>query len=150
MNVYAVQLDIAWEDKATNFVRVRGLLAEATPGTGSLIVLPEMFATGFSLDVGAIAEEVGGETEAFLGEIARAYASFVIGGVVTRGVDGRGRNEALTMGPSGELIGRYCKLHPFSFAGEDAHYASGEEVLTVSCGEFVVAPLVCYDLRFCS
>lgn len=148
MKVYAVQLDIVWEEKGKNYDRVRALLAEVSPAAGSLIVLPEMFATGFSMNVEKIAEEVGGETEAFLGEVARQYASFVIGGVVTRGRESLGRNESVVVGPSGELIGRYCKIHPFSLGGEDAHFESGEAVVTLSCGEFVVAPLVCYDLRF--
>ena len=51
MNIAAVQLDIVWEDKPANFSRVRSLLAEARPAPGSLIVLPEMFATGFSMNL---------------------------------------------------------------------------------------------------
>ncbi|NJL73374.1 MAG: hypothetical protein HC888_18500 [Candidatus Competibacteraceae bacterium] len=62
MRIAAVQLDIQWEDKAANYKRVRRLLDDAPPAPGSLIVLPEMFATGFSMNVRAIAEGPDGPT----------------------------------------------------------------------------------------
>ncbi len=148
MNLVAVQLDIAWEDKQANFDRVRALLAEAAPAKGSLLVLPEMFATGFSMDIARIAEPPGGPTEAFLAEMARAYASTVIGGVVSQTPAGRGRNEAAAFGPDGASIARYAKLHPFSYANETDYFDPGGEIVTFPCGDFTVAPFVCYDLRF--
>jgi predicted amidohydrolase len=148
MKIYALQYDIAWEDKSKNFERVETLLADANPEPGSLIVLPEMFATGFSFNVNDIAEDVGGPTETFLTNLAQRHNVHIIGGVVTQGKTGRGRNEALLFNPQGKCIARYCKLHPFSFAGEDAHFESGEAVLTTPLQEFTLAPFICYDLRF--
>src|SRR5260221_930361 len=66
VNAYALQFDIIWEDKPANFEKVRRLLTKAPPERNSLVVLPEMFATGFSMNVDAIAEPYGGETERFL------------------------------------------------------------------------------------
>ncbi|MHC4718357.1 MAG: nitrilase-related carbon-nitrogen hydrolase, partial [Planctomycetota bacterium] len=66
LNVLAVQFDIRWEDKPANYDRVRRLVLSASPAPGSLIVLPEMFATGFSMNVAGIAEQVGGPTEQLL------------------------------------------------------------------------------------
>ncbi len=148
MNVVAVQLYIVWEDKEANFDCVRTLVENTVMEAGSLIVLPEMFATGFSMDVAHIAEEPGGMTETFLAELAREYSAYVVAGVVTKASDGRGRNEALAVAPSGEIAARYCKLHPFTYGDEDKHYAAGEEIATFGCGDFVAAPFICYDLRF--
>lgn len=130
-----------------NYSKVRSLLRGAVVEEGSLIVLPEMFPTGFSMNVAAIHEPLNGDTESFVVSIARDYRSFVVGGVVTLGADGRGRNEALLAGPDG-MIGRYCKLHPFSFSGESEHYQAGDQIVTFQAGGFRVAPFICYDLRF--
>jgi omega-amidase len=148
MQVIGCQLNIVWEDKRANFARVRDLLAQATIEPGAMIVLPEMFATGFSMQVDRTAEAAEGETKSFLAQLAREKSSFVVGGVVTRNADGRGRNEALVIGPNGSEVARYCKLHPFSFAGEDRHFAPGDATLSFAWGSFQVAPFVCYDLRF--
>jgi predicted amidohydrolase len=148
MNVVCVQFDIAWEDKPANFATVRRLLGAITIPPGALVVLPEMFATGFSMNVAGIAEGPGGSTEAFLAETGGTWGAFVLGGVVTRADDGRGLNQALLVGPDGKTIGRYTKMHPFSFAGEDRYYAGGDQPVAVEMGGTRLAPFICYDLRF--
>ena len=148
MQVIGVQLDIAWENKPANFDRVRSLLKNTSVELGALIVLPEMFATGFSMQVEQIAEPAQGPTQQFLSQLARDTGAYVLAGVVTRGADGRGRNEALVVDPTGKELLRYCKLHPFSLGGEDKHYARGDETCSFTWGSFRVAPFVCYDLRF--
>ena len=148
MRVIGVQLDIAWEDKQANFRKVRGLLDGGEIPRDSLIVLPEMFATGFSMNVEGIAEEKGGRTETFLADLARRHSSFVLAGVVTRQADGRGLNQAVLLGPDGAERARYSKNQPFTLGGETDHYAAGTDVTVVPCGGFQLAPFVCYDLRF--
>ena len=148
MNVHAVQFDIRWEDKPANFDRAGRLVASASPQPGSLIVLPEMFATGFSMNAGTIAEPAGGPTEQFLAELARDHGSCVLGGVVSTRPDGRGANQAVAFDPEGREIARYTKLHPFTHAGEDRHFAPGESLVTFQAGGLTIAPLICYDLRF--
>lgn len=113
MHIVLCQLDSSWEDKATSHVRALQLLRATNIPAGSLIVLPEMFATGFSLNVAKIAEEPAGETHQFLQSTAAEFDSMVLGGLVTAHPDGRGRNEALAIENSGQLAARYCKLHPF-------------------------------------
>jgi len=151
MEILGCQLDIAWEDKAANLAAAGSILAADVPA-GALVVLPEMFSTGFSMNVAGIAEGPDGPGHAFLAETARRYQAYVIGGVVTRAADGKGRNEAVCYDPAGSEIARYAKLHPFGFAGETAHYAAGDEVVTFRVGgdpgQIVAAPLICYDLRF--
>jgi predicted amidohydrolase len=148
MHIAGIQLDIAWEDKVANHAKVRGLVAAAKLPKGSLVLLPEMFATGFSMNVAGIAEAPGGMTEAFLASLAMEHGFYVAGGVVVRAPDGRGLNQSLTMGPDGAVVARYSKIHPFSYAGETDHYAAGTETLTYAWAGASVAPFVCYDLRF--
>lgn len=148
MKVVCCQLDIAWENQAANYAKVRALLNTTKPSPGSLVVLPEMFSTGFSMNVAAIHERQPSETESFLSSAAKEFGVFMLGGVVTLGVTGRGRNEAVVFAPDGSYIARYCKLHPFSFGGEAKHYEGGESVTAFDCQGFTVTPFICYDLRF--
>jgi predicted amidohydrolase len=148
MQLVGVQLDIAWEDRQANFARVRALLEMNPPKPGALVALPEMFSSGFSMNVRTIAEDEPRATEQFLGELARRYNVAVVGGLATVGPDGRGRNHAAVVLPSGHVAGHYHKIHPFVPGKEGQHYTGGEAVVTFPCGEFTVAPFVCYDLRF--
>jgi predicted amidohydrolase len=148
MNVFAVQLDIIWEDKRANFERLRRLLRGARPPADSLIVLPEMFSTGFSLNLDATRQDQRREDESFLSEIAAEYRCCVIGGVVSPGDNGRGLNQSVAFSSQGELLARYTKIHPFTLGGESTCHARGSEVVTFMANGFQVAPFVCYDLRF--
>lgn len=148
MKIFGCQLNIAWENKVANYDRVRRLLDEAHVSAGSLVVLPEMFSTGFSMNVAAIREGAPSETEAFLSSVARQYQAHVLGGLVRSDLNGFGRNEAAVFTPDGSLAARYCKMHPFSFGKETQHYVAGHEIATFQWQGFTVAPFICYDLRF--
>ena len=148
MKVLCVQFDVAWEDREASFARARALLDAPAGAEASLVALPEMFSTGFSMDVPAIAEAPGGSAERFLAELAGASGAAVLGGVVTPAGDGRGRNEAVLVSAAGETLARYAKMHPFTYAGEAEHYAPGAAPVVVEVAGTYVAPFVCYDLRF--
>ena len=148
MQIIGCQTDICWHDKEANFAAVRKLLTGARIAPPALIVLPEMFATGFSMHVGDIAETAAGPANRFLAELAALHRSYAIGGVVGLGPDGRGRNQAAVFGPDGAELARYDKLHPFSYGDETKYYSGGQDIALVECGPWRVAPLVCYDLRF--
>lgn len=148
LNIHAVQLDPVWEDKAANFIKVRTLLASQPPVRGSLIILPEMFATGFSCDVAKTLEPISGETEHFLRELAHEHDCAVLGGVVTPGKDGRGRNQALVIAPDGSELARYTKQQPFSLGGEADVHERGQAPVVFEWSGLKIAPLICYDLRF--
>lgn len=148
MRVVVCQTDVAWHDKRANFDRVRQLLSHEDVVPGSLVILPEMFATGFSMDVAAVCESRSRETEAFLAESARDLGIYLLAGLVTSGLGGKGRNEAVAYSPRGEEMARYAKLHPFTYAGEARHYVAGEDIVLFPWGPFTVAPFICYDLRF--
>lgn len=148
MQIIACQLDIAWEDKAASHQRVARMLAAADVSPGALVVLPEMFATGFSMDVAAIADDQTHETHDFCAALAREHHVYVLAGVVSGAPDGRGRNEAVAFAPDGSQLARYCKLHPFSLAGESDRYEAGDDLVTFRWHDVTVCPLICYDLRF--
>lgn len=141
-----VQTDLAWEDPRANHARAEGHLARAASAGARLAVLPEMFATGFSMDAGRIAQPEGGPTERWLAEAALTHGLHVLAGVAVAR-DPLPRNEALLVSPQGE-VRRYAKLHPFSFAGEDAVFEPGTRVVTWEVEGLRLTPLVCYDLRF--
>jgi predicted amidohydrolase len=122
---------------------------EPPPPRGCMIVLPEMFASGFSMNVAKTAQDEGRADERFVAELCRRFGVWCVAGVVSRGASpGTGRNEAVAIDPDGRLVARYCKMHPFSLAGEDRCCEAGSEVVTFDCGGFTVAPVICYDLRF--
>lgn len=148
MKVHLVQIDSVWEDRPANHARARKLIAEARPQHGSLIILPETFSTGFSMNLPVTAEPVDGLTEQFLREIAAEYQSCVIGGVVTQNADGRGMNQSLAISPSGNVIARYIKNYPFSLGGENQLHVKGKGVSVFEWQGLCIAPLICYDLRF--
>ena len=146
MKVVCAQTDIVWEDKAANFAHVRALLDKAEMVPGSLIVLPEMFATGFSMNSKATVDN--GETCAFLVDLAKRHRSSVMGGLVERGRVKAGRNTLLAVDAHGKILSRYCKMFPFRLGGERDAHDLGEEVVTFTLEVMTVAPFICYDLRF--
>ena len=148
MQVVSCQCNVTWENKTENFLRVAQLVADLNPQPGALVVLPEMFATGFSLNVDIVAEGEAGPTETFLSELARRHRAFVVGGLVRRASDARVFNESVAFNPEGQLLCRYQKMHPFTPGGEANHVSPGVEPVSFSLGDWRVAPFICYDLRF--
>ena len=148
MKIFCCQQHIVWENKPANFAKVRAALADVKPLAGSLVVLAEMFATGFSMNVAGIAEGKASPTAEFLAQTAREFGIFLVGGLATFSAEGRGLNQSVTYSPDGKEIARYSKIQPFTLGGESANYAAGNEIVTFSWQNFVVSPFVCYDLRF--
>jgi predicted amidohydrolase len=144
--IAGVQMDIAWEHPAENFRRAEALTEKAVDEGARLVVLPEMFATGFSMN----AELVPGfaeETRAFLSDLSTRLATFILAGL-SEPDNPMPANVALIFDPAGREVLKYRKIHPFSLAGEDEHFLAGERVETVEVESVRVTPLICYDLRF--
>ncbi len=173
MRTFCCQLDSVWEDKAANFVKAHRLIAAAKPPPSSLVLLPEMFATGFSMNVASIAEAMPNEqrgfnsaakspsnqrtfstapgtsaTAVFLAGTALEFGIYLMAGLVTATQDGRGRNQAVVFSPEGKEIARYTKCQPFTLGGESEHYEAGQDIITFNWQDAIVAPFICYDLRF--
>jgi predicted amidohydrolase len=167
MIVAGLQTDIAWENPKENFRRVRemaetvcfhrresgadfGQDQERDPADASdrprLIVLPEMFASGFSMNAGLVSE-FAQETREFLASMARELTVFVLGGYAEP-ADPLPANACSIFAPDGEEVLHFQKLHPFSLAKEHQHYKAGESLATADVEGVRVTPLICYDLRF--
>jgi len=148
MRILACQFDILWENRQGNFEKVESLLSEVDVPDGSLILLPEMFSSGFSMNVDRIYEENPSETKTFLAQLARRYQSCVVGGLVGKDRGGKGLNNLSVFGPSGDHLGSYQKNHCFSYTRESQHYLAGENILIFEWQGFQVCPTICYGLRF--
>ena len=148
MRIYCVQLDIIWEDKPANHDKVRRTLADAKPTPGSMILLPEMFSTGFSMNVATVTDHDSRLDQTFLAQIAREHRSFIVGGFVTTSSDGKGLNQSALFDPEGRELTRYTKLHTFTPGKETAHYRPGQDIKICEAGQFKTCPFICYDLRF--
>ena len=146
MRVIGCQWDIAWENSAANYARVEKLLGEA--GSADLIVLPEMFSTGFTFDVDVAAEAEPSTSEVFLKKLADRHKAAALGGLVRKNSDESGCNELIAFDPSGKELGRYQKNRTFSYAGESRFYRRGRELTVFHWQDWKVAPMICYDLRF--
>jgi omega-amidase len=149
MRLACCQLNIAWENKPANYRRVEALVSAAELPPGTLLLLPEMFATGFTMNAPAVAEPIDGATARFLSDLARRGRILIQAGVVIRETDASPpRNEALVFDASGQRLARYAKMHLFSYAAESAHYTPGGSTVVFRWQEALVTPAICYDLRF--
>ena len=149
MKIALVQLDIEWESKRANYNRAEHFVDGASHKGCDIVVLPEMFNTGFSMNVPTIAEDENGETAAILSTMAKQYAINIIAGYAVKGIDRKkGRNIAVVYNRKGELVARYVKIHPFSFASEDQHYAAGNDTVVFNIEGMSSGIFICYDLRF--
>ena len=148
MQVHCCQLNLTWEDKTANFENLRKLLTVNPIKQQSLLILPEMFNTGFSMNFASLAENLeSSRTLTFLGEIAREHQCHILAGMtLDRG--GKLSNDAILINSEGEFQGSYSKIHPFSPSGEKAAGTPGHEVITLPLGDWTLAPFICYDLRF--
>lgn len=149
MQIYGCQYDVAWEDRRANFEKVSSLIDSADVAPGSLIVLPEMFSTGFSMNVDVTAEEDRSVAMDFMREMAAEKDAAVLGGLVTPGEKpGYGKNELAVIEPGGAQIARYQKNRTFRYTREFHYYEAGTEISLFEWAGFRVCPLICYDLRF--
>jgi predicted amidohydrolase len=148
MKVAAVQHDVVWEDPAANFARLGPQIAAAAGAGARLVVLTEMFSTGFTLDVEHLAEPVDGPSATFLRDQAAAHGVWVCGSVPERAEGDELPHNVLVLAAPDGTAHRYRKIHPFSYAREHERYGAGDRHVTVDVEGCRVSLFVCYDLRF--
>ncbi len=148
MRVAAIQHDIVWENPGANFERLAPWIAAAAAAEARLVVLTEMYSTGFSMNTEVTAEAVGGPSTEFLQQHAKQHGIW-LGGSIPERTDESDRpfNTFVLADPDG-VVNRYRKIHPFTFSGEHDHFAAGDEFVTVDVEGVRVTPFICYDLRF--
>ena len=148
LTVSLVQTTLHWHDPAANRAQLAELLASALPGPGltDLIVLPEMFTTGFSMEAASQAEPYPGPTLDWMRTQAARYDAAVTGSVLTE-EGGAYFNRLLWVRPDG-THSTYDKRHLFRLAGEHEVYTAGTSHLIEEWRSWRIRPLICYDLRF--
>jgi predicted amidohydrolase len=146
--VAGVQHDIVWEDRNANFARLAPLVDSAADDGARLVVLTEMFSTGFSMAVERTAEILDGPSAAFLSEQARAHRVWVCGSCPERPAEGEPPFNRLVLAAPDGALHRYAKIHPFGYGAEPKHFAAGDAFLTVNVEGVRCSFFVCYDLRF--
>ena len=145
LKVTIIQADLHWHNAEKNrasFARKISNLNEPT----DLVVLPEMFTTGFSMDAKALAEPVDGDSIAWMRKTAAGIGAAVCGSLIIAD-GGRYYNRFYCVRPDGSHIS-YDKRHLFRLANEQQHYAEGQQQVTFELNGFRICPMICYDLRF--
>jgi predicted amidohydrolase len=145
LTVSLVQTELHWEDRARNLDMLGGLL-RTMPASTHLIVLPEMFTTGFSMNAAELAEPVNGPAIDWMRRMAADRACILTGSlIVSEG--GRFFNRLIWMNPDGSFL-QYDKRHLFRLGEEHLTFAAGSSRLVAEIQGWRICPLICYDLRF--
>lgn len=145
LDITLVQTPLHWEDPKANLIMFESLINQHNPKS-SLIILPEMFTTGFSMNPSYLAEEMDDEAVCWLSAMAKKYKSILIGSLAIKEND-KFYNRLVWMQPNGEY-GYYDKRHLFSYAGENQHFTQGQKRLITQVNGWRICTLICYDLRF--
>ena len=148
--ITGIQTDLAWEDKATNLSTLEKKILSITEHT-EIVVLPEMFSTGFSMRPEELGETMEGGTVQWMKRLAGERKIILTGSLIVQEAGTAGEavyyNRLVWMLPTGQF-GIYDKRHLFAYAGEDGHYHPGSKRLIASVNGWKINLLVCYDLRF--
>lgn len=145
LKIAAIQADLFWEQPFDNRATFDQFLGKLSSDV-DLVVLPEMFTTGFTMEPHLVAEKMDGATINWMRIVAGTYQTAMIGSLVIE-EDGNYYNRAVFVRPDGSLE-TYDKRHCFSLAGEHKNYTAGKKKLIVDYKGWKICPLICYDLRF--
>lgn len=145
LRVALIQTPLAWEDPEANRKALADKL-ESLSGDPDLIVLPEMFTTGFTMSPENIRPEDGPYSVEWLSAMARKHNCGIIGSMVWAD-KGKYYNRLFMVAPDG-VLAQYDKRHTFTLAGEHEKYVAGSEKIIIDFQGFRICPLICYDLRF--
>lgn len=146
MKLALCQLEIIWEDKKKTFDLCSRFMEEAAQRGADLILFPEMSLTGFSMDIEKTKESKQ-ETAALFAEHARLCHIAAGFGFVSARED-KAQNHYMIVDDRGKLLADYCKIHPFSYGGEDRYFVAGEKLALCRYKDFTIGISICYDLRF--
>lgn len=145
LRIALLQADLRWEDPTANRELLSGMIDKIRERP-DLILLPEMFATGFSMLADTLAQGMDGPDVRWMQSVAERSGATVTGSLIIE-ENGRYYNRLLWMSPNG-LSGMYDKRHLFRLAHEQDTYTAGTTRPVFRLNDFRIAPLICYDLRF--
>ena len=145
LSVTLIQTDLVWEDIDANLANLEEKI-NAIAGRTELVVLPEMFSTGFSMNPEKVAETMEGKAVAWMKRMAMSK-KIILTGSLAIAEDGQYINRLVWMLPNGQYS-YYDKRHLFAYAGEDGHYTAGNKRLIAQVKGWKINLQICYDLRF--
>jgi predicted amidohydrolase len=145
LNVSLMQTELFWENKTQNLAHFSALINSIIEQT-DIIVLPEMFTTGFSMQPELFAETMSSETVKWMLHTAKEKDAVLTGSVIIKEGE-KYYNRLIWAQPNGETF-YYDKRHLFTLSSEEQHYSAGKEKLMVKYKGWKICPLICYDLRF--
>lgn len=141
------QFDIIWENASANRKLLNELVHGLPDNPLDLIILPEMFTTGFSMNSKQLAEPIDGPSTQWMHELANRLNTAVCGSIIIED-NGKFFNRLLWIEPGIQESKHYDKKHLFTLAGEQNHYEAGKDKLLINWRGWNIVPLICYDLRF--
>jgi len=145
LKVTCIQANLKWENRKENLALFDKFFFELKE-TSDLIILPEMFTSGFSMNSGALAENMDGYTVEWMRSRAKKLNAAIVGSLIIAD-DGEFYNRLIWMNPEGTHH-FYDKKYLFSLAKENENYSAGRERIIVEYKGWKICPLICYDLRF--
>ena len=145
LKISLVQTDIAWEDIDANLLHLNDLIYKVDSDT-DIVILPEMFSTGFSMETEKLAEDFEGKTLRWMRSSAERYDIALTGSLIFR-QGSKIYNRLIWMNPSG-TFSYYDKRHLFRMSGENEFFSAGNSKLIIEYHGWKFCPMVCYDLRF--
>lgn len=145
LTISTIQTSLLWEEKSANLRMLEQKISSIDEKT-ELVVLPEMFSTGFSMNPAPLAETMDGETVQWMKRVSHENSTILTGSVIIE-EGGNFYNRLIWMLPNGQY-GQYDKRHLFAYAGEDEKYSPGNKRLIASVKGWKINLQVCYDLRF--
>jgi predicted amidohydrolase len=145
LTITTIQTNLVWENKVANLQALEKKINELEEKT-EIVVLPEMFSTGFSMQPQLFAETMDGETVQWMKEITAKNKIILTGSLIIE-EEGKFYNRLIWMLPNGQF-GYYDKRHLFGYAEEDLHYTAGSKRLIASVKGWKINLQICYDLRF--
>lgn len=145
LHIALIQTDLIWEQPKANRDKIHALVTSISDAI-DVVVLPEMFTTGFTMNASKYAETMSGESVSWMIQLAAEKQAAVMGSLIIS-EDNKYYNQLVFVSPNGDLK-TYKKRHTFTLAGEDEVYTAGTERTIVDYKGWAFCPLVCYDLRF--
>lgn len=150
MQILMMQFNPVWEDCETSLQRFEVELQQALAAEPQtrVVVLPELFASGFSMQTQRIAQSKDGAVYAALQRLSHHYGVYMLAGVALQGKDSKAQNSALVFDAQGVELACYIKNRTFNYAGEGQHYEAGQQTVLFEIDGVSCSVFICYDLRF--
>ena len=149
MKIGCIQLNVGFGKVEENFERAESLITEAANKGAEIVVLPEMWNTGYALEkLGELADSEGKRTKAFLQRLSSDLKIHIVGGSVATEKDGKFYNTMYIYNKDGELVSEYNKVHLFRLMDEEKYLESGNEMNRFALGDIEAGGVICYDIRF--